>query len=132
MAASRPASWCKAARRAPRSAVATARPTRRSRAALTRCCAFSRLSCHSSRRCRKSWLASRDRPWPHAACRGRSTSAIGGASLHRVERRQPVAVLGIVPALEVGLALFGEGGARFHEVALGAVLVQGVGELLHL
>jgi DNA-binding HxlR family transcriptional regulator len=40
-----------------RSAAATARPTRRSRPALTRCCAFSRPSCRSSRRCRKSWRA---------------------------------------------------------------------------
>jgi hypothetical protein len=42
---------------------------------------------------------------------------MGGLQLltfHVVQCREAVAVLGIVPALEVGRALLGEGGARFH------------------
>ena len=47
-----------------------------------------------------------------------------------LQLRQPVAVLRIVPALEVRRALLGERGARFHQVALGAVLVQRGGQAL--
>src|SRR5579883_2916595 len=47
-------------------------------------------------------------------------------------RRQLVAVLGVIPALEVRLALLGEGGARFHQVVLVAVIVQGGGQHLLL
>src|SRR6476661_6923958 len=39
-----------------------------------------------------------------------------------LRRWQLVAVLGILPALEVGLALLGEGGARFHQVVLVAMV----------
>ena len=42
-------------------------------------------------------------------------------SCHLVQGREAVAILRVVPALEVGSALFGKGGARFDEVALGAV-----------
>src|SRR3984893_291850 len=56
----------------------------------------------------------------------------GVSALDGIERRKPVAVLGIVPALEVGRALLGKCGARFHQIALGAVLAQGGGETLHL
>jgi hypothetical protein len=41
-----------------------------------------------------------------------------------------VAVFGIVPAFEAGWALFGEGGARLDEVALGAMVFQRGGEAL--
>jgi hypothetical protein len=41
-----------------------------------------------------------------------------------------IPVLGVEPALEVGLALFSNSGARFHEVALVAVLMQLGGERL--
>ena len=48
--------------------------------------------------------------------------------LQRIQRRRAVTVLGIVPAFELRLALFGEGGAGFHQVAFGAVLMQRGGE----
>jgi len=50
----------------------------------------------------------------------------------RLDRRQAVAVLGLVPALELRLPLLGEGGARLDQIALGAVLVQGRREMLLL
>src|SRR3954452_23793207 len=49
-----------------------------------------------------------------------------------IQAGQLVAVLRVVPALEVRPALLGEGGARFEEIGLGAVLMQRGGELLLL
>src|SRR3984893_17147826 len=56
----------------------------------------------------------------------------GVSALDGIECGEAVAVLGIVPALEVGRALLGKGGARLHQIALGAVLAQRGGETLHL
>jgi hypothetical protein len=50
------------------------------------------------------------------------------SALDDIERRKAVAVRRIFPTLEVGCALFGKGGARLHQVALGAVLAQGAGQ----
>src|SRR5262245_20122012 len=49
----------------------------------------------------------------------------GASAFDGIECGEAVAVLGIVPSLEVGRALLGNGSARFHQVALGAVLAQG-------
>lgn len=45
-----------------------------------------------------------------------------------VKLRQPVAILGVVPTLEVGWSLFGEGCAGFHEIALSTMVVEGGGK----
>src|SRR5689334_15756589 len=47
-----------------------------------------------------------------------------------LEQREAITVFGVVPAFEIGFALFGEGGARFHQVALGAMLMQEGSEAL--
>src|SRR3954452_17272367 len=64
----------------------------------------------------------RPRPMPHPALPVIPGSSPGREglrrrarlSLDRVECRQAVAVLRVVPAFPVRAALFGEGGARFH------------------
>src|SRR5262245_17379218 len=69
------------------------------------------------------------RSWPASATARRIFGDFGSERLFDVlDSWQAISVLGVEPALEVGLALFGEGGARFHQVALVAVLMQFGGE----
>src|SRR5512147_1849884 len=68
-------------------------------------------------------------PWSPA--NGDSTSsnlALAVLGPRALRRRQLVAILGILPALEVGLALLREGRARFHQVVLVAMVVQRRGQ----
>src|SRR2546428_668843 len=50
--------------------------------------------------------------------------------LGRLEGGQPIAISGIIPALEVRLAFLGERPTRFHQVFLGPVILELRGEAL--
>lgn len=55
---------------------------------------------------------------------------LAGLLLQRLKGGQPLAVGRVVPALEVRLALLGKGPSGFHQIILGPVFAELVGQAL--